>query len=103
MFGGGGVWWGGVFFFQAEVGIRVRVRSRGLGDVYKRQFLQRVLGAADHSPQPWHALLADLPVSHFVTTAYDNLLARALRAGSRPFDHLVPAGQGALRLSLIHI
>ena len=32
--GGGG---GGVFFCQAEDGIRDLVRSRGLGDVYKRQ------------------------------------------------------------------
>ena len=31
-----------VFFFQAEDGIRDLVRSRGLGDVYKRQ--QKVLG-----------------------------------------------------------
>ena len=29
-----------VFFFQAEDGIRDLVRSRGLGDVYKRQTLQ---------------------------------------------------------------
>ncbi len=29
-----GVWYG-VFFFQAEDGIRVLVRSRGLGDVYR--------------------------------------------------------------------
>ena len=28
----------GFFFFQAEDGIRDLVRSRGLGDVYKRQF-----------------------------------------------------------------
>jgi len=28
------------FFFQAEDGIRYLVRSRGLGDVYKRQGLQ---------------------------------------------------------------
>ena len=28
---------GGVFCFQAEDGIRDLVRSRGLGDVYKRQ------------------------------------------------------------------
>ena len=28
---------GGLFFFQAEDGIRDLVRSRGLGDVYKRQ------------------------------------------------------------------
>ena len=30
------VWWS-VFLFQAEDGIRDLVRSRGLGDVYKRQ------------------------------------------------------------------
>ena len=29
----------GVFFFQAEDGIRDLVRSRGLGDVYKRQLV----------------------------------------------------------------
>ena len=31
--------WCFVFFFQAEDGIRDLVRSRGLGDVYKRQTL----------------------------------------------------------------
>ena len=30
-----------IFFFQAEDGIRDLVRSRGLGDVYKRRQLQR--------------------------------------------------------------
>ena len=30
-----------IFFFQAEDGIRDLVRSRGLGDVYKRQILYR--------------------------------------------------------------
>ena len=30
-----------VFFFQAEDGIRGLVRSRGLGDVYKRQGVER--------------------------------------------------------------
>ena len=30
-----------VFFFQAEDGIRDLVRSRGLGDVYKRQVGER--------------------------------------------------------------
>ena len=29
--------WCSIFFFQAEDGIRDLVRSRGLGDVYKRQ------------------------------------------------------------------
>ena len=32
-----------VFFFQAEDGIRDLVRSRGLGDVYKRQPLLLIL------------------------------------------------------------
>ena len=31
----------GLFFFQAEDGIRDLVRSRGLGDVYKRQVFSR--------------------------------------------------------------
>ena len=30
-----------LFFFQAEDGIRDLVRSRGLGDVYKRQLLDK--------------------------------------------------------------
>ena len=33
----GRVFYGCFFFFQAEDGIRDLVRSRGLGDVYKRQ------------------------------------------------------------------
>ena len=37
--GGGGGGCGLFFFFQAEDGIRDLVRSRGLGDVYKRQRL----------------------------------------------------------------
>ena len=32
------------FFFQAEDGIRDLVRSRGLGDVYKRQSLYNLAG-----------------------------------------------------------
>ena len=32
-----------VFFFQAEDGIRDLVRSRGLGDVYKRQVIDVVM------------------------------------------------------------
>ena len=32
------------FFFQAEDGIRDLVRSRGLGDVYKRQYHDKAVG-----------------------------------------------------------
>ena len=35
------------FFFQAEDGIRDLVRSRGLGDVYKRQELKTQLKCQD--------------------------------------------------------
>ena len=41
-----------LFFFQAEDGIRDLVRSRGLGDVYKRQDepVQRERLLEDHGP-----------------------------------------------------
>ena len=66
-----------VFFFQAEDGIRYLVRSRGLGDVYKRQ-VQR---------NPWG----------FIVTGHD-----LVHAGERPagFERREPA---PLELSLIHI
>ena len=51
-----------LFFFQAEDGIRDLVRSRGLGDVYKRQVWHSVvalrqaqgdtMSASRHSPLP---------------------------------------------------
>ena len=45
------------FFFQAEDGIRDLVRSRGLGDVYKRQVAHRLpasnsVGVSATIPQP---------------------------------------------------
>ena len=39
-----------VFFFQAEDGIRDLVRSRGLGDVYKRQGVGCTADVCAHSP-----------------------------------------------------
>ena len=38
------------FFFQAEDGIRDLVRSRGLGDVYKRQHLSLPAALLHHRP-----------------------------------------------------
>ena len=38
-----------VFFFQAEDGIRDLVRSRGLGDVYKRQPLADAIASIEPS------------------------------------------------------
>ena len=48
------LFWFSCCFFQAEDGIRDLVRSRGLGDVYKRQVLTRVEG------RPTAALLPEL-------------------------------------------
>ena len=39
------------FFFQAEDGIRDLVRSRGLGDVYKRQPKHRLKLECGHRPR----------------------------------------------------
>ena len=47
------------FFFQAEDGIRDLVRSRGLGDVYKRQVLYR----ATNSTGPWSVQQTELPAT----------------------------------------
>ena len=65
------------FFFQAEDGIRDLVRSRGLGDVYKRQDRH----AAAAVPR------ADHPAVHAVPTV-------------GPHRHVCPSPVG---LSLIHI
>ena len=48
-----------VFFFQAEDGIRELVRSRGLGDVYKRQAL---LGLACRCCVPGEGRRGGVPV-----------------------------------------
>ena len=47
------------FFFQEEDGIRDLVRSRGLGDVYKRQALQLVslMQESVQVKQCWEAIL----------------------------------------------
>ena len=44
------VWLICFFFFQAEDGIRDLVRSRGLGDVYKRQEHDRAVPHLRHRP-----------------------------------------------------
>ena len=62
----------GFSFFQAEVGIRVLVRARGLGDVYKRRALGELpcatLTIARHPDAPAmldavKSLLAGLPAA----------------------------------------
>ena len=53
-----------VFFFQAEDGIRDLVRSRGLGDVYKRQG-KRLAGGGHLDDHPVADALGDIgPAVH---------------------------------------
>ena len=72
-----------VFFVQAEDGIRDLVRSRGLGDVYKRQVVvvdDRPLapstnGAAGklpvHDLGEWPALLSSVSYTHLTLPTSD--------------------------------
>ena len=63
-----------IFFFQAEDGIRDLVRSRGLGDVYKRQGLGHVDGLSEEIARaivaererggPYQSLIDLAPVSY---------------------------------------
>ena len=58
------------FFFQAEDGIRALVRSRGLGDVYKRQ----AVGAEMERLRRIAAAFASLPGLMVLAVAWDALL-----------------------------
>ena len=62
-----------VFFFQAEDGIRDLVRSRGLGDVYKRQHvhLPDVAPLHQHERAAVHHLGAGIPDRTGVRTDHD--------------------------------
>ena len=109
------------FFFQAEDGIRDLVRSRGLGDVYKRQdqldgIRGYSTGQTSHSPPHLFAVIAvpfDVPKSplHGVRGALRLLrrnavgsrqLLQPLRVGpQKPTRHR--AALTLMLLSLIHI
>ena len=96
--GGGG---GGLFFFQAEDGIRDLVRSRGLGDVYKRQALH-------HNPGAMLGLFSDLPpVLRIVSLSTGGaflVVIYALIQYLLPIKSLIlRSGMSVLLLSLIHI
>ena len=83
-----------VVFFQAEDGIRDLVRSRGLGDVYKRQGK----GGRERT----------LPVSNSALTAIEEYLdiarSQLARGAAQKPDALFLNHRGKrLTLSLIHI
>ena len=97
-----------LFFFQAEDGIRDLVRSRGLGDVYKRQrvmlvleteFLPRNSVSLYRLPTPNPTFVGDSPraVVHTILTVYPF----NSRGGHNGICAIYNEWAGAL--SLIHI
>ena len=68
-------------FFQAEDGIRDLVRSRGLGDVYKRQSVPH-LGRVDDERQPCPVVASDVVVldrlTHGELEAFEVILRQAV-------------------------
>ena len=60
-----------MFFFQAEDGIRDLVRSRGLGDVYKRQLQDGAFFAANKMYGLTFKERTDLPVYHPDVRVFD--------------------------------
>ena len=66
-----------VFFFQAEDGIRDLVRSRGLGDVYKRQATARMAGE----------VIGEMPPEEARAEALADIVAFEL-AGPVSYTHL---------------
>ena len=72
-----------VFFFQAEDGIRDLVRSRGLGDVYKRQVHTRFASFAQAHSLRMLVLLATLLVSSIAAMAQTCLLYTSDAADER--------------------
>mgnify|MGYP003376926838 CR=1 FL=1 len=62
-----------MFFFQAEDGIRDLVRSRGLGDVYKRQDLMGRMGRAFYVRASGAAILTMPQSQQLPIVGYPNL------------------------------
>ena len=87
-----------IFFLQAEDGIRDLVRSRGLGDVYKRQLYAFV--ESKHK-----AVLVDIAEKKVLDNDIKERMTKAIDAFKKTF---VPGGKPKAaveeeELSLIHI
>ena len=79
-----------VFFFQAEDGIRALVRSRGLGDVDKRQALEAEVMAHGGWVAPGNPRVREY-------------LAREVLDGAMPVSYVARNHGIPLSLSLIHL
>lgn len=64
-------------------------------------FIVRMLADQSRQPQPIHRLAAELPVRHYIVTAYDALLEDALRQGGRPYNAPVVTNASVGNLSFL--
>jgi hypothetical protein len=71
--------------------------SRGGNRYDFTDYLIRELDTIGKNPQPFHHLAASLPVKHFITTGYDDMLRRAFDAADRPVNYLLRSSQLAFR------
>ena len=82
-----------IFFFQAEDGIRDLVRSRGLGDVYKRQGSRTAASVARASRTPKH-----MPISSALRTSIVRFLGSCLLYTSDAADERSSVDLGGRRI-----
>ena len=83
-----------IFFFQAEDGIRDLVRSRGLGDVYKRQIntpLGAGITAASTLEDETHSFLATYQQRPLTRAELDEYLERSIHSSRLVLSNLQQA------------
>ncbi|VTU51133.1 Mannose permease IID component [Lactobacillus casei W56] [Lacticaseibacillus rhamnosus] len=91
--------WCVFFFFQAEDGIRDQPRSRGLGDVYKRQVIIGMIIAMEEQK----AKGKDIP-GDFITSLKTSMMGPLSGVGDTIYQGvLIPILLAICILSLIHI
>ena len=104
-----------VFFFQAEDGIRDLVRSRGLGDVYKRQALTMAMGFGCNAAGVVATRVIDSPRERLIAIITNNfslcngrwptqiLIATIFIGGAAPAYLAGIASAGAVAVSYTHL
>ena len=95
------------FFFQEEEGIRDLVRSRGLGDVYKRQVFRVRLGDRPRLRLPYHSTSIGTPGQRLVLRGIQNIIVcrRDTRDAkrAREVEELAPARLHLHPVSYTHL
>ena len=87
-----------VFFFQAEDGIRDLVRSRGLGDVYKRQSMRTAPNNGHYTPVTYKGAFKGKNWAADWTALGEYGYISTYNAGAVSYTHLTPVSYTHLTL-----